>query len=84
MYMEKEKLVNDGSLETAKKSPSSSTSETSGNKQKLTCFLYRWMFARPRQVFMNVEEGETKDDVIVGAKAFSVDRSILRPFEKIK
>lgn len=33
---------------------------------------------------MNVEEGETKDDIIVGAKAFSVDRSTLRPFEKIK
>lgn len=30
---------------------------------------------------MNVELGETRDDIIVGAEGFSVDRNTLRPFE---
>lgn len=51
-------------------------------KQGSKNFPWRWFKwdAQSSKVFMNVKEGETEDDIVVGAKALSVNRNTSHAF----
>lgn len=67
----------------SEKSLATVTQAATRKRRTSSSILHGWLFARSREVFMNVEEGDTKDDIVVGSKAVSIDRSALRPFKKI-
>lgn len=62
------------------------TSQSANKKQKSLSFFgkdcFKW-FRQPEDVFLNVEVGEIEDDIVVGSRAFFVDRSSSSCFKNI-
>lgn len=63
-----------------------SNEPTSNKKQFLNVVRREWLgcFAQQNCVFLNVENGETADDIVVGRTALCIERDYSRTFKKIE